>query len=194
MIVEDAIRAERPPRAEDAEDAEDAKRPPRAEDAEDAKRPPRLLIADNVNDIPESYRLPELPEESEIERLRRQYSVLGFLCDRHPIVFYNGAVEKRRPVKAVDIRKHAGKRIRFAGWMITGKTVMTKYGETMKFLTFEDETGIIETVFFPKAYERFCSILEYDKPYIIEGRVDRDDPGGTGVGAITISVESAKAL
>lgn len=42
----------------------------------------------------------------------------------------------------------------------------------MKFLTFEDETGIVETVFFPKPYARFCYMLSYGRPYILKGQVD----------------------
>ena len=30
----------------------------------------------------------------------------------------------------------------------------------MEFLTFEDETGIVETTFFPQTYRRFCHIID----------------------------------
>ena len=45
-----------------------------------------------------------------------------------------------------------------AGWLITGKVVKTKKGDPMKFLTFEDETGIVETVFFPKPYANAAAV------------------------------------
>ena len=35
-----------------------------------------------------------------------------------------------------------------------------KTGEPMEFLTFEDETGLVETTFFPQAYRRFCHLLD----------------------------------
>jgi hypothetical protein len=45
------------------------------------------------------------------------------------------------------------------GWLVTGKTVQTKDGDPMKFVSFEDTTGIYETVLFPKVYNRFCHML-----------------------------------
>ena len=76
----------------------------------------------------------------------------------------------------------------FAGWLITGKVVNTKQGDPMKFLTFEDETGIIETVFFPKVYARFCHCLDYGKPYFLFGKLESD------WGAITLTVETTRQI
>ena len=53
----------------------------------------------------------------------------------------------------------------------------------MKFLTFEDETGIVETVFFPKPYAVFCHSLDYGRPYLLYGKLD------SNWGAITLIVE-----
>ena len=78
--------------------------------------------------------------------------------------------------------------IKFAGWLITGKTILTKHGDPMKFLTFEDETGIVETVFFPKTYAKFCHMIEYGRPYILTGKV------GSEWGAVTLSVIKAEVL
>ena len=58
----------------------------------------------------------------------------------------------------------------------------------MKFLTFEDETGMVETVFFPRAYARFCHLLDYDRPYRITGRVESD------WGALTLTVDHVQPV
>jgi DNA polymerase-3 subunit alpha/error-prone DNA polymerase len=39
---------------------------------------------------------PLLPAEDERERLRREFSVLGFLCDRHPMELFADTLQKRR--------------------------------------------------------------------------------------------------
>jgi DNA polymerase III alpha subunit len=52
----------------------------------------------------------------------------------------------------------------------------------MKFVSFEDTTGIYETVFFPKVYHRFCHILNDMRPYILKGKVEED------FSAITLTV------
>ncbi len=126
---------------------------------------------------------PELPPPDERDELRRQYNVLGFLPDRHPIVLFNEVLAKRKLIKAAELEKHMGRRVSLAGWLITGKTVRSKHDDPMQFLTFEDETGIIETTFFPTAYRRFCSLLDWGRPYIISGLVDEN------FGVATLSVD-----
>ncbi len=133
-------------------------------------------------------RPPRLPPDDARERLRREFAVLGFLCDRHPMELYAGAVQRAGAVKAVDIPRRVGRRVRFAGWLITGKVVETKKGEPMEFLTFEDETGLLETTFFPEAYRRFCHLLDRGQPYLLSGKVEED------WGAVTLTVETTSAL
>jgi len=86
-------------------------------------------------------------------------------------------------VRARDIHAHVGKRVTTVGWPVTGKTVHTKDGEPMKFTSFEDTTGLYETVFFPKVYNQFCHMLNGSRPYILEGRVERD------FGSISLTVD-----
>jgi DNA polymerase-3 subunit alpha/error-prone DNA polymerase len=131
---------------------------------------------------------PQLPETHQLERLRREFMVLGFLCDRHPMTLYRTELRQLRLVQAVCMHNFIGKRIRFAGWLVTGKRVQTKHGDTMEFLTFEDETGIVETTFFPKTYERFCHMVDQNRPYVLEGKVEVD------WGATTLTVDHVEPL
>jgi len=131
---------------------------------------------------------PRLPPDDARERLRREFAVLGFLCDRHPMALYADAVRRAGAVKAVELPRRVGRRVRFAGWLITGKVVETKQGEPMEFLTFEDETGLVETTFFPEAYRRFCHLLDRERPYLLSGKVEED------WGAVTLTVEQAAAM
>jgi DNA polymerase III alpha subunit len=68
------------------------------------------------------------------------------------------------------------------GWMVTGKTVHTLNGDPMKFISFEDPTGIYEAVLFPAVYHRFCHMLSDTRPYLLKGKVEED------FGAITMTV------
>ena len=140
-------------------------------------------------DPPDTARCtPRLPADDARERLRREFAVLGFLCDRHPMELYADAVHRAGAVRAVDVPRLVGRRVRFAGWLITGKIVETKKGDPMEFLTFEDETGIVETTFFPEAYRRFCHLLDRERPYLLTGKVEED------WGAVTLTVDRASAL
>jgi len=129
---------------------------------------------------------PLLASQDAMERLRREYVALGFLCAPHPISLVRGSGE--RLVQAGDIATCVGRTIRFAGWLLTGKMVSTKTGEVMEFLTFEDETGLVETTFFPEVYRRYAHILTSGKPFLLTGLVEED------YGALTLTVDRVAAL
>ena len=147
------------------------------------KSQPGMLFRTAENSPP-----PVLPPQCARERLRREYAVLGFLCDRHPMALYKKALKRIRSVKAVDLGRFVGRHIGFAGWLITGKKVRTRHGDTMEFLTFEDEGGIVETTFFPGEYNRFCHILDRNRPYVLYGKVEEN------WGAVTLTVDRVEAL
>jgi len=58
----------------------------------------------------------------------------------------------------------------------------------MEFLTFEDETGLVESVFFPETYRKFCAMIDYTRPFILSGKVEED------FGAQTLTVFKVEAL
>lgn len=135
-------------------------------------------------------RLPEPPplEAPDIaSRLSREYAVLGFLCRHHPMVLA-GRPTAGGLVKIAEVANHVGRRIRCAGWLLTGKLVSTKTGEVMEFLTFEDDTGMLETTFFPATYRRVAHLLASGRGYILTGMVEAD------YGAITLTVEQVRLL
>jgi DNA polymerase-3 subunit alpha/error-prone DNA polymerase len=131
---------------------------------------------------------PSFPPQNVRLRLRHEFAALGFLCDRHPMVLYNGVLENRDIVKARDLKRFVGKHVKIAGLLITGKVVSTKHGEPMEFLTFEDETDLVETTFFPAAYRKFCYMLDRTRPYILTGKVEED------FGALTLTVEKVETI
>jgi len=131
---------------------------------------------------------PALPPDDPRERLRREFKVLGFLCDEHPMVLFKDAVRRTGAIPAQEVSRRVGRRIRFAGWLITGKVIHTKRGDPMEFLTFEDDTGMVETTFFPKAYDRFCHLLDRGRPYLLDGLVEQN------WGAATLTVDRVQFI
>ncbi len=129
---------------------------------------------------------PPLPDPDPLEQLRREYAALGFLCRVHPLslVMQNG----QRRTTARFLPNCTGRRVRVAGWLLTGKLVSTKTGEAMEFLTFEDETGTIEATFFPGVYRRYAHLLARQHPYLLTGLVEED------FGAVTLTVDTVEIL
>ncbi len=143
------------------------------------------IFFDSYDDLPSP---PKLPPDDEMARLRREFKVLGFLCDQHPMTLFAETVEANRTVKAATLPRHLDRHVRFAGWLITGKVVRTKSGDPMEFLTFEDETGIVETTFFPQTYDRFCHLIDRGRPYLLGGKVEQN------WGAATLTVNHVRPL
>jgi len=152
-----------------------------------AKRPPVRDALPLFSDV-QPLAPPELPHDDPRERLRREFRVLGFLCDRHPMVLFRDDAQRAGAIPAAALGRQVGRRIRFAGWLITGKVVHTKRGDPMEFLTFEDDTGIVETTFFPEAYDRFCHLLDRGLPYLLGGKVEQN------WGAATLTVSMVRPL
>ena len=106
--------------------------------------------------------------------LTHELETLGFSLSLHPLDRYKGILKDLHFVRARDFHAHVGKKVTTIGWLVTGKTVHTKNGEPMKFVSFEDTTGLYETVFFPKVYNQFCHMLNEMRPYILKGKVEED--------------------
>jgi len=131
---------------------------------------------------------PSFPPENERNRLQREFAALGFLCHGHPMALYTDSLKKLRIVKAKDLPYFVNRHVRVAGILITGKVVHTRHGEPMEFLTFEDDTGLIETTFFPKAYRRFSTIIGGNRPFILHGKVEED------FGVVTMTVNRVDSV
>ncbi len=129
---------------------------------------------------------PRLPVPDKRTMLIKEYEVLGFLCRYHPIMFYRNKM--RGLVKMAEVPNYVGHRIECAGWLLTGKLVSTSTGEVMEFLTFEDDTAIVETTFFPAPYRRAAHLLQPGRGFILSGLVEED------YGAVTLTVEQVRVL
>ncbi|MFC1867470.1 DNA polymerase III subunit alpha [Thermodesulfobacteriota bacterium] len=114
--------------------------------------------------------------------LKHESEILGFILSIHPLELYEDVLKNMDYVRAGDLSRYLGRKVTMIGWLITGKTVRTKEGDQMKFISFEDTTGIYETVFFPKVYNRYCHMLNASRPYVMKGRVEED------VGSINVNV------
>jgi DNA polymerase-3 subunit alpha/error-prone DNA polymerase len=124
-----------------------------------------------------TVRTPGLPDLTTAERLRQEYRVLGFLVNHHPLALWRSELSPYRSSSCVTgnlLPRFTGRHVSIVGWLVTRKALLTGKGQAMEFVSFEDETAIFETVFFPEAYQRFGRLLEEDRPFLLKGRVDND--------------------
>jgi DNA polymerase III alpha subunit len=158
----------------------------------------RKILDENYNDLfaSETFAL-----EKEVIT-KRQYSLseicgieyesFGYMATRHPLHFFHHFVEHSKVVKAVDMYKHNGRKVRMVGWFMTSKRIKTKKGEIMKFLSLEDLTGTFEAVLFPRAYAEYAEQTLSMGPYLLLGTVDMEN--GHNLVVEKLAVLSAKEV
>jgi len=122
------------------------------------------------------------------QKMKNEIEVFGFIVSVHPMSYYRTVLRIEDTVFARDLEGLAGKRARVAGIMITAKTVRTRDERLMQFISFEDETAIYETVFFPQQYKRFARMLSSHRPYVLTGKVSEE------FGVISLNVSSVLPL
>jgi error-prone DNA polymerase len=151
---------------------------------------PRRRGSSAVLDLfpPPPIETPRAPPYDRQTMLRHEIETLGFLLSTHPLEPYEQALRGRGIIPVRDVEKHAGERVTVLGWHVTSKLVQTKNEEPMEFVTFEDTTALVDTTFFPRAYERFCHLLTSTRPFILTGRVEEE------YGVCTLNVERVERL
>ncbi len=125
---------------------------------------------------PRNAPIPSLPALNDRQRWRQEMETLGFVLSVHPITLWDGWIRRipRNVLQASNLVDHVGKTVWVIGWPITRKEVVTREGDPMEFVSFEDHTAIYETVFFPGTFQRFCRDLTMDRPYLLYGEVQEE--------------------
>ncbi|MFQ6678403.1 MAG: DNA polymerase III subunit alpha [Fidelibacterota bacterium] len=124
---------------------------------------------------------------TDIQKRELEFKSFGFSISEHPLGPYL-SIFKDKVKKAKDIPKFVGKTINLLGVYITRKVTATKKREPMEFVTFEDETNIYECVMFPKPFKQYGDLLNWEKLFILRGKVEES------FGVFTVTIEKLGSL
>jgi len=120
--------------------------------------------------------LPAITEWDERQRLAFEKESLGFYISGHPLSRYEELLGKFTSSDTLSIKEiDDGKTIRVGGIVLTIKTILTKKGEPMAFVTIEDLQGTVEVIVFPSTYAKAADSLFEDMPVLVQGQVQRDE-------------------
>ncbi|MFZ0390812.1 MAG: OB-fold nucleic acid binding domain-containing protein, partial [Calditrichia bacterium] len=111
------------------------------------------------------------------QRILNELEILDFSVSDHPLGLFDEKINWSSITPTFELEKQKGRKIRFAGWLVTSRRVKTKSREYMKFLTLEDRYGLCEAVMFPKVYSRYGHLMKSYGPYLITGTVQSRLPG-----------------
>ncbi|MDM8554871.1 OB-fold nucleic acid binding domain-containing protein [Desulfococcaceae bacterium HSG7] len=137
--------------------------------------------------------MPETDEWDESERLALEKEMLGFYITGHPLDGYEALLEKYTNADTVSLKEKAdGEAVRIGGIIRTIKTIKTKKGEQMAFVTIEDMLGALELVVFPSVYAKVAQLLTDDNPVLVEGAVQKDENSATILCDTMIPIDKAE--
>jgi DNA polymerase-3 subunit alpha len=119
---------------------------------------------------------PAVKDFPQPEKLRLEKELLGFYVSDHPLKSLRQSSPILAPINLSQLSDQREEALLCAVVMLNAvKQVTTKKGDRMAIVQIEDLTGQTEAVVFPKAFERFGSLLVTDARMIIWGKVDRRD-------------------
>jgi error-prone DNA polymerase len=132
---------------------------------------------------------PALPIPSDYtqeKKIQHEIALFGFPLSIHPLALYAEWLDGMAVVSANEMLQHVNQRVTMVGCLITEKPAQTKQGEAMEFIALEDQTGLYDATLFPNTYRLFGHRLRYDRPLIVEGRIEEEFQ------TVTLTVDSLR--
>ncbi|MBF0613133.1 MAG: hypothetical protein HQL55_18600, partial [Magnetococcales bacterium] len=115
-------------------------------------------------------------EESLEERLQRELHALGLALSDHPLRLFRAHLTAAVG-RVISARRLAslqeGMAASCVGLPVAYKSMETKKGEPMCFLTLSDRTGLIETTLFPDMVKRLGAGVRHRGPWWVRGIVEK---------------------
>jgi len=144
----------------------------------------------------DSLNINESQEFDEKQKLSLEAELLGIYVSGHPLMRYKDVMSKLSSMNLAQIQElptvakpegfnprmndenNPTKRsLVIAGMISDSKIIITKRGDKMAVLNFEDLSGKIECLLFPKVYAEYQSLLNLNEPLYMSGTVNlSEDP------------------
>jgi DNA polymerase-3 subunit alpha len=125
--------------------------------------------------LPEEAEIDDAAEFSPDELLRMEKEMLGLYISGHPLASVKELLEEQADTKASDLpERKEGELVVVGGILSSCRKLTTRRKELMMIGNVEDLTGTIPLVVFPRAYEKYASMLSDDAVVIIKGKVNID--------------------
>ncbi|MCN4143617.1 MAG: DNA polymerase III subunit alpha [Thiohalomonas sp.] len=113
----------------------------------------------------------QLPEWPEDERLRLEKETLGLYLSGHPIEQYLTELRNFTTHKLMELSPDKKQNIVITGLIIAMRTMNTKRGDKMAFVTIDDRSGRQEILLFADKYEMYQDILVKDTIIVLSGEL-----------------------
>ncbi len=137
--------------------------------------------------------LPRLEEYEDHELLAMEKESLGFYITGHPLKKYETILNRFCDADTLSLKeKTDGSAVRIGAVITAVKTIRTKRGDPMAFVTLEDMRGTIEITVFSELYEAVADLLGEEQPVMVEGQLQRDESSVKLLADKIIPIEKAE--
>ena len=111
------------------------------------------------------------------QRLKGEKDTLGLYVTGHPIDSYDHEIGRFLRCRLDQLFAKKDKQW-IAGLVVASRTMKTKRGKTIAFLTLDDRRARVDVALFGDSYEKYRDRLQTDRLLVIEGEVSEDDYSG----------------
>jgi len=119
-----------------------------------------------------------VPEWSEDQRLEGEKLTLGLYLTGHPIARYADELAHITDSTLAELRPTRDRSVVVAGLVVSLRTMQTRRGDRMAFVTLDDRTGRLELAVFSDLYARARELLVKDALLVVRGDVSVDEYTG----------------
>ncbi len=138
---------------------------------------------------PKDIVLDPAPEASHAEMLAWEKELLGIYVSGHPTDQFKDALRQyEHSIRNARTEERNGYPLTVGGVVETVKTILTKRGDRMGFITIADKEASIEMVAFPEVFKASKNALTAGRCVLIKGKLSKRN------GDPSIVVEKVKAL
>ena len=154
-------------------------------------------------DQPQTDLLEDVPEWQEEQLLRAEKETLGLYLSGHPIDRYAAELAQFIPKKISELDAPESKGYQrneipllTAGLIVAIRTMKSKNGSRMAFITLDDQTARLEVRVFGDVYEQYQSVIQPDKLVVIQGKIGQDNFSGglAGTAESVYDLQKAREL
>lgn len=140
---------------------------------------------------------PYIPEYPKTQLLNFEKEYMGVYVSGHPLDGLEKLIENNSSASIVSIVENenyeyvSDTKVKLCGMVSKRKEQLTKRGELMLYITFEDMTGEIEVLVFPSQVKRFDNILKEENICILQGNLDVQEERPTKVRLESVEILDA---
>jgi DNA polymerase-3 subunit alpha len=128
------------------------------------------------------------------EQLVWERELLGIYLSQHPLDMFQTFLSEQCVPMASLKSEHDGKAVTVGGAIVDVREIVTKNGQKMAFIKIEDQSGELEAILFPNAYQQTLGLWQRDRIVMIRGKVNARDREGQPSKDVKIMIDDAREI